>query len=84
MGLEDLFLPCTKNMYVSAMHKAHTVPQLFGASQDVALAAQKADSVLNCIRKGVASWERECPSLFSPHGAPSGVLHRGLEHNNTI
>lgn len=33
------------------MHKAHTVPQLFGASQDVALAAQKADSISGCIKR---------------------------------
>ena len=48
--------------------------------QQCALAAWKANSILGCIRSGVASREwRVIAPLCSAHEAPSGILCPGLE-----
>lgn len=47
-------------------------------SQQCAPASQKAKCILGCIRSGVAEERDNCFPLFSPHEAPSEVLHPDL------
>jgi len=42
-------------------------------------AAWKANYILGCINRGVASRERDCPPLLCVCVAASGVLYSGLE-----
>jgi len=50
-------------------------------SKQCVLSAQKATSTLGCIRRELASRDRDVTSLLCPHEAPS-VLYPGEEHGN--
>ena len=55
------------------------VDEKLDMSQQRALAAQKANWIQGCIKRGVASREREVIASLSSCEASSGVLYPGLE-----